>query len=156
MKQNHISKSTFIRGMQCEKSMYLHRHHPELRDEISEEQQAVFTRGTNIGILAQELFPGGVNVQPDDRSQFKEAIEKTKQLIRSGEKVIYEAAVQHKNTLAFIDILVKEGTGWHIYEVKSSSSVNEVHVLDAAFQLNLLLNAGLKVKDVSIVHLNTQ
>ena len=84
MKPNLISKSTFIRGMQCEKSMYLDRRHPELRDEISEEQQAIFTRGTNIGILAQGLFPGGVNVQPDDHSQFKQAIEKTKQLIRSG------------------------------------------------------------------------
>lgn len=156
MKPNHISKSVFLRGMQCEKSMYLHRRHPELRDEITEEQEAIFTRGTNIGILAQGLFPDGVNAQPDDQLQIQEAVEKTKKLIQSGEKIIYEAAFQHKYALAFIDILVNEGTGWHIYEVKSSSGVDPVHILDAAFQLNLLLDAGLEVKDVSIVHLNTE
>ena len=156
MSNYYISKSAFIRGMQCEKSLYLHRRHPELRDEISEAQEAIFTRGTNVGILAQQLFPGGVNVKPDEHSQIQESIEKTSQLIESGEKIIYEAAFRHGNALAFIDILVKEGRGWHIYEVKSSTKVDDVHMLDAAFQLNLLINSGLRVKDVSIVHLNTQ
>ena len=156
MSNYYISKSAFIRGMQCEKSLYLHRRHPELRDEISEAQEAIFTRGTNVGILAQQLFPGGIDVKPDEHSQIQESIEKTKRLIDAGEKVIYEAAFRHRNALAFIDILVKERRGWHIYEVKSSTRVDNVHVLDAAFQLNLLINAGLEVKDVSIVHLNTQ
>jgi hypothetical protein len=156
MRTYRLSKSTFLRGMQCEKKMYLHHRHPGLRDEISEAQQAIFTRGIDIGILAQQLFPGGVNVKPDEYSQIQESIDKTKNLIESGEKIIYEAAFQHKSALAFIDILVKERSGWHIYEVKSSTRVDNVHVLDAAFQLNLLLNVGLKVKDVSIVHLNTQ
>jgi hypothetical protein len=151
-----ISKSSFLRGVQCEKSLYLHLHHPELRDEISETQEAIFTRGTGIGILAQQLFPGGIDAKPADYSQTQQALEKTRHFIESGMKIIYEAAIQHRNAFAFIDILVNEGRGWHLYEVKSSSSIQDVHVLDAAFQLHLLIDAGFKVNDVSIIHLNTK
>jgi hypothetical protein len=53
-----LSKSTFIRGLQCEKSLYLHKKRPFLRDRLSPEQLAKFSRGTNVGVYAQELFPG--------------------------------------------------------------------------------------------------
>ena len=55
----YLSKSLFIRGLQCHKSLYLHKYHPELKDEISEEQEAKFQTGINVGIYAQKLFPGG-------------------------------------------------------------------------------------------------
>ena len=64
MEKHVLSKSTFIRGCQCEKSLYLNKYHPELRQEISEQLQAVFDRGHKIGELAQQLFPGGVNAKP--------------------------------------------------------------------------------------------
>jgi hypothetical protein len=66
MQKHVLSKSTFIRGMQCEKSLYLNKHGRNLRDEISPEQMAVFSQGTNVGELAQGLFPGGVDCTPWD------------------------------------------------------------------------------------------
>ncbi|RZL01019.1 MAG: fungal specific transcription factor domain-containing protein [Pedobacter sp.] len=39
MPQNLLSKSTFIRSLQCQKSLYLYKRHTYLRDKISEEQQ---------------------------------------------------------------------------------------------------------------------
>jgi len=44
--------------MQCEKSLFLHFFKPELRDEISDSQQAIFDTGHNVGELAQQRFPG--------------------------------------------------------------------------------------------------
>ena len=57
MSKNRLSKSTFIRGLQCEKSLYLYKHHYRLKDPTPSSLQAVFDQGTNIGLLAQELFP---------------------------------------------------------------------------------------------------
>ena len=54
-----LSKSTFLRGLQCEKSLWLYKNRYALKDEISPMQQAIFSQGTNVGLLAQELFPGG-------------------------------------------------------------------------------------------------
>lgn len=66
MQNTFLSKSQFIRGLQCHKSLYLHRHHPELRDEVSSAQQELFQSGQNVGEFARELFPEGVIIQYED------------------------------------------------------------------------------------------
>jgi len=35
MARKYLSKSTFIKGTQCQKALYLHKFHSELADEIS-------------------------------------------------------------------------------------------------------------------------
>ena len=59
-----LSKSTFIRGLQCEKSLYLYKKHYKLKDPISPTLQAVFDQGNQVGLLAHELFSGGVDSSP--------------------------------------------------------------------------------------------
>lgn len=58
----YLSKSLFVRGLQCHKSLYLHKYHPELKKEISSEQESLFESGKDVGLLAQHLFPGGVEI----------------------------------------------------------------------------------------------
>ena len=62
MARTLLSKSTFIRSLQCLKSLYLYKRAYHLQDTISAEQQAIFDRGHSVGRLAQNLFPGGVDV----------------------------------------------------------------------------------------------
>ena len=57
-----LSKSLFIKGLQCHKCLHLNKYHPELKDEITPQLQAMFDSGTEVGILAQQLFPGGIEV----------------------------------------------------------------------------------------------
>ena len=61
-KKHQLSKTLFIRGLQCPKSLYLQKFRPELKEEVTPEKQRLFDSGSNVGILAQQLFPGGVNV----------------------------------------------------------------------------------------------
>ena len=151
-----ISKSSFIRGMQCEKSLFFHLFRPELRDVISESQQAVFDTGHSVGELAQQRFPGGVDASRGDHAKFADALAYTRELVRGGQKVIYEAAFSNGETLCYMDILVKEEGGWHAYEVKASTSVKEYQVLDVAFQYWVIRGSGLLLTGVSLVHLNNQ
>ena len=53
-----LSKSTFMRGVKCTKCLYLNKHHNELRDQMSEQQAAIFQQGSDVGELAQQLHPG--------------------------------------------------------------------------------------------------
>jgi hypothetical protein len=151
-----LSKSTFLRGSQCEKSLYLNKHRPELKDERSDSQQAIFDRGTSVGELAQQLFPGGVDVSPEFYYDYEPSIALTKQLIESGTEVIYEAAFQHDRVLAAIDILVKKNGEWKGYEVKSATGVKDVYILDAALQYQVITQSGIALTDISIVYLNKQ
>ncbi len=151
-----LSKSTFIRGLQCEKSLYLYKHHYKLRDPISSSLQTTFDQGTNIGILAQELFPNGVDASPENHFKIVESVGKTLDYINNGESIIYEATFLYNDIISALDILVKENDGWKAYEVKSSTKVTDTYIKDATIQYYTIINSGIDIKDISIVHINNQ
>ncbi len=151
---HQLSKSTFLKGCQCHKALYLQKHHRDLQDPIDEAQQAVFDQGTQIGQLAQQLFPGGQDASPESHYNYRPSIKKTAQWINSGEKVIYEAAFLFNQVLCAMDILVHHDGGFHAYEVKGSTSVKEVNILDAALQYYVITQSGIELEDISIVVLN--
>ena len=150
----YLSKSLFIRGLQCHKSLYLHKHHPELRDEPSDDQEALFSSGRDVGSLAQQLFPGGVEI-PYEGLSHSQQLERTSQEIEKGTSTIYEAAFSHEGVFVKVDILHKGLKGWEIYEVKSSTSVKDVHYDDVAIQYFVLTGAGLPISATYLTHINT-
>ena len=156
MIKSRLSKSTFIRGLQCEKSLYLYKHHYRLKDSTPSSLQAVFDQGTNVGLLAQELFPYGVDASPENHFKMVESVGKTLKFISQGESIIYEATFLYNDVLAALDILVKDEEGWKAYEVKSSTKVSETYIKDAAIQYYTITNSGIDIKDISIVHINNQ
>lgn len=143
-------------GCQCPKRLWLHKYKPALRDEMDEEQQAIFQRGTDVGKLAEDLFPGGVDARPKDTFSYQQSVADTARYIAEGRKVIYEAAFQYEGLLCAVDILVQRRGKWYAYEVKSSTKVKPEHLPDAAFQYYVITHAGLALADFSIVHLNNQ
>lgn len=155
---NHIlSKSTFIRAKQCTKSLYLNKFHKELRDRISPEQLAIFRRGTNVGILARDLFPGGIDMSPKSPSQYQKKVAETAAaMLDHSVTVIYEAVFQYNDVLIMLDILVRNGDGWNAYEVKSSLKISETYVTDAALQYYVLLGSGINIIDFQLVYINSE
>jgi hypothetical protein len=123
-------------------------------DEINDSQQVIFDRGHYIGELAQHLFPGGT-LATEDPKKAAQAIDKTRELIESGTKIIYEAAFIFNEVLVIADIMVKEGEKWNIYEVKSSTRISDTYFQDAAIQYYVISNI-LIIKDISIVYINNQ
>lgn len=156
LKDYSLSKSSFIRGRQCLKSLYLKKHHPELEDQLTEAQQAIFDKGTHVGLVAQQLFPGGVDLGRFIPSEIDKVLSDTARLIDQGQDIIYEAGFSYNRTLCFVDILVKKEGKWYAYEVKGSTSVSEVYLWDAAFQYHVITSSGLELQDISIIHLNNQ
>jgi hypothetical protein len=155
--EKHIlSKSTFMRGCQCSKALWLYKHKPELRGEISSSQQAIFDQGTNVGKLAEQLFPNGVDARPKDTFSYQQSLIDTQQYIADSHSVIYEAAFEHQQVLAALDILVRNNGKWHAYEVKSSTEVKETYLQDAALQYYIITQSGLPLANISIVYINNQ
>lgn len=157
MEKHFLSKSTFIRGAQCLKSLYLHKKRPFLRDPLSAEQRAKFSRGSDVGVLARDLFPGGINLQPKSPSQYRKAVLKTKEVIEEGKQdVIYEAAFQADGVLILLDVLVRTDGKWKAYEVKSSKKISSTYLLDAALQYYVITHAGIELEDFSLIHINPE
>lgn len=78
-----LSKSQYIRGLQCHKSLWLYKNNPELRDTPDYAQESLFNTGHSVGELAKELFPNGVEVE-FNADDFKGMISKTRDLIANG------------------------------------------------------------------------
>jgi hypothetical protein len=155
MEKNILSKSTFIRGAQCLKSLYLNKKRPFLRDRLSAEQRAKFSRGHQVGFLAQDLFPGGIDMSPKSPSQYQKAVLNTAEAIHNKTTdIIYEACFQYDRVLVMLDILVIKNGRFYAYEVKSSKSISETYILDAALQYYVISNAGFALEDFCLIYMD--
>ena len=151
-----LSKTSFLKAVQCSKAFFLYKNHYELKDPLPKEKQAVFNRGHQVGTLAQGLFPGGIDVSPTHISKIADAVKRTKELIEQGQAVIYEASFIYDEVLIALDILVKKDNKWYAYEVKSSLKISAAYVMDAALQYYVLSNCLPDLEDFYLVTMNDQ
>ena len=150
-----LSKSTYIKGLQCEKALYMQKKHPYLRDKLSIEQRAKFQRGTDVGVLAHEVFPNGIDMSPNTPSLFpKKAQETMDNLNNPAVNVMYEAVFQYNDTLIMLDMLVRDGDKWLAVEVKSSMRLSDTYYNDAALQYYVLHGCGVPLSDFRLMYLN--
>ena len=150
-----ISKSRFVSGIQCAKKLYFDIYRKDLKPEISEQQELLFSTGHEIGELAQSAFPNGKDASPENYYDFSKSIQDTKDWIDSGVKTIYEAAFSTNGVLAALDILHHtENERWAI-EVKSSSEVKKYHLTDASLQYWVMNKSGFKPDKFFLMHINT-
>lgn len=147
-----LSKSLYIRGLQCEKSLWLKKKKPEVLQAPDDGAQAVFDTGTSVGELACELFSDGERIEYT--GDFGLQIAKTKELIEHGSKVIYEATFCFDGILVMVDILHIGKDELVINEVKSSTSVKDVYIDDASIQYYVISSLGYKVSAVNIIHID--
>jgi len=150
-REKTISKTAFIKCIQCPKSLYLYKNHYQQRDPLDEETQIKFDFGHQIGDMAKMLFPGGHDLTPASHFQFKAAIAATQKAISEGDHILYEPAFQYGHFIGAMDIMVRSQDGWQAYEVKSSPSMAEVHIQDAAYQYFLITRSGITLSDISLI-----
>lgn len=152
-----LSKSRFIAGLQCPLRLWFQCYNRELATEVSPSQQAIFDMGHEVGRLATHLYPGGVLIE-EDHLHHREAVESTRAALENPNiRALYEAAFIHDSVRIRVDILERLRSGkWNMIEVKSSTSVKEVHLPDVAVQYYVLQGLGLDVVRAGILHLNNQ
>ena len=142
-----ISKTDFIRGLQCEKMLWLDAHAPEHKI-IPPEVQAKLDAGNEFGDNAMGIFGDFTETttfREDGRLCFSAMIEKTQQLVAEGAGVICEAAFTWYGNFCAADILRREGNGYILYEVKNAFTAREEFVTDLGFQRLLLRKCGINV-----------
>jgi hypothetical protein len=157
-KIKRISKSQYLKGIQCPKTLWLYRHRPDLKPEVSEAQQHLFDTGHEIGELAKHYFKSGVEITAE-YYQIDKAIKSTNDFIRQGEKIIFEAtAASPDGGFSRIDILkkAKRTDAWDLIEVKASTGVRNYYIDDITFQRYAFANAGYEIRKSILMHVNNQ
>ena len=148
-----ISKTDFIRALQCEKMLWLDAHAPEHKI-IPSEVQAKLDAGNEFGDAAMGIFGEFVETtafREDGRLNFAMMIAKTKELLESGTPVICEASFTWYGNFCAADILRREENGYVLYEVKNSFSARKEFICDLGFQRFLLRKCGVNVLACKLV-----
>ncbi len=157
-KNKRISKSQYLKGIQCPKRLWLYRHRPDLIPEIEDSQQRLFDVGYEIHELARQHFRGNVEVS-DKYYEIDQAVQSTRAYIRDNKKTICEATASSKDGVySRIDILkkVRGSDKWDMIEVKGATKVKEYHYDDMALQRFAFKGAGYKIRKSILMHINKQ
>ena len=150
-----LTKSMFLDFLDCPGYCWLGVNNPDEAAKFSPDPEIDWSPvGSQVEALAQRLFPDGELVVGRGRG----AAEATAKYLRKGSPAIFQATViTTSNLLAMADILVRDGDGWILYEVKSRTEVDsKTHVPDLAFQRLTFREAGFKIKQVRLLHINKQ
>jgi hypothetical protein len=148
-----LTKSTFLKGHQCHKYIYLDKYYKKEKDPLTEEQRIKFEGGHLVGAMAQQLFNGGLDVSSISKSR-DILVQETKKLIEKGQTILYEATFEYNNVLVMADIILKDGDELKIYEIKSSQKISDTNRIDAALQYYVMKGSGLPIKEFHLSCLN--
>ncbi|NIL95474.1 MAG: DUF2779 domain-containing protein [Woeseiaceae bacterium] len=154
MQKPYLSKSRLISAWQCPKRLHLETHHPEY-GEVSAQTESLFATGHQVGAVAQQLYGGddAVVIEFD----FKRMEAQTRRLIDGGARCpIFEGTFRYENVLVRVDVMLPDGDGWRVIEVKASTSVKDHHVIDCAIQDWVLRNSGVNVTSISLAHIDNR
>src|SRR5438094_4869762 len=151
-----LSKSRFTSGLQCHKKLWWEVHEPDaLELQPDKVLQDLFDQGRQVGEVARAGYPGGVLIDlPHDARA--ERVAATRTLLDAGAPAIFEATFIADNTFVAIDVLEKQGDGYRVTEVKSSTSQKDEHIPDVAVQAHVAAASGLKVSAAEVMHLNKE
>lgn len=154
----NFSKSKYCGLWQCPKIAWLRKYKP---DEITVDGSVLarMEAGNIVGDLAMGLFGDFVEVTAYDgeKIDLSKMIENTKTEMAKGTAVICEASFDFNGLYCAVDILKKEGDGWAIYEVKSSTHEDkQVYPADVAYQKYVLESCGVNVTGTYLVCINNE
>ena len=149
-----LTKTDFMRGMQCPKMLWLDKHRPKLKV-IPPEIQQRLDEGNDFGDRAMGMFGPYEEMtvyRPGTRIPDKKAmLARTQEHLRAGTPVLCEAAFMTYNHYCAVDILRKTETGYDFYEVKNAREVHDQFIRDAGFQHFILRRCGIRVGRIFLV-----
>jgi len=146
-----LSKSRILLNLQCPRRLWLKLHRPDL-EYVDEGMDARFSVGDEVGDIARRLHPGG-QLMDDD---LKTALAQTREAMAQPPRPLFEATFQHEGTLVRADLMLPDNDGWRMVEVKSSTSVKDYHLNDAAVQTWVLAQQEVPLTRVELAHINNQ
>ncbi|MGA9654326.1 MAG: DUF2779 domain-containing protein [Polyangia bacterium] len=155
MKSPVISKSSYMAGLQCPRLLWHKFNQPDAFPPVDATTQAIFDQGAQVGELAKQLFPKGLEIGAGVIK--KDAIDELSRAAVSRRLPLYEAGFIAGCAYARADVLVPVGRNqWDIVEVKSTTEAKEVHVSDLALQRHVYEGAGLDIRRCFVMHLDSE
>ena len=151
-----LSKSKYIRGLQCERALWLDVHEPRLA-RYTAEQMRRFDRGRDFEYAFKSRFPDGIDLSAELGRNVDLYPARTAELLdlrpcSAAKTVLFEAGFQYDDVLVLADVVCQREDGsLDIYEVKSGTTLSDTYRRDAALQ-HYVISHCRRIHSFSIVY----
>ncbi|MEI6835684.1 MAG: DUF2779 domain-containing protein [Candidatus Falkowbacteria bacterium] len=156
-----ITKTIYLQFIACPKNTWLQLNKPELAASfaLSDFEKSLVAKGNLVELWARKLFSQGVMVEEFGHLGH----EITQKHLAEKSPVIFQSTFIKDNFFSKNDVLEYDSAtdSWNLYEIKGTNTLNENenenladHIDDAAFQLVILQDLGIRINKISILHLN--
>ena len=151
-----LSKSKYIRGLQCERALWLDVHEPRLA-RYTAEQMRRFDRGRDFEYAFKSQFPDGIDLSAELKRNVDLYPARTAELLdlrpcSAAKTVLFEAGFQYDDVLVLADVVrQREDGSLDIYEVKSGTTLSDTYRRDAALQ-HYVISHCRRIHSFSIVY----
>ena len=134
-KKWQLSKTAYLKGIQCAKHLWLYTHDRDKATKPDIETQHKFDAGhTFEDSFRYGKFPEGIHLK-NECKRFWEIPKRTKELLSSNKDIVlFEAGIIVDKTLILIDILEKKDDYITLYEIKNTTKLSKVIMDDMELQ----------------------
>jgi hypothetical protein len=141
-----LTKTKIKTGLQCHKKLWF-----DVNDRIIQKSH-ILNLGNRFGDYVKYYYGNGLDLtNRHDPNIIKDTLDGIND---PGVNVIYEAAFLFSNTLIRADVMLRDGEKWKLIEAKSSTSIQDDHLIDAAIQSYVIKNSNILLSEVKIAHIN--
>ncbi len=130
-----LTKSKYVRGLQCERALYLDVYNPKLAY-YPPEVLAKFRQGRTFEASFRSRFPQGKDISKILGWKMEKYPDLTREMLAcQGEVVLFEAGFIYDEVLVLADVVHKHENGSiDVYEVKNGTAAKEVFQNDLSVQ----------------------
>ena len=154
-----ISKTDYLNWLTCPGYAWVVQHRPDIAPPETDTARRKQLAGDMVEELARTIYPTGFLIDSDNPV---EAARLTREAIADGQRILFHGTViTDRGLVAEADILIREDTGWHLVEIKSSTAdpakpngLVKKHLPDITFQTIVLEEAGIPVSRGSLLHID--
>ncbi len=152
-----LSKSEYMMFLKQPAWLWLKKHDKAKLPEVDQALQAMFDNGHLFETYAEQLFPNSTLLGFNGYQEYLSLPRRTTEALENGAKTILQGRLESESITCIFDVLDRiEGNVFDLYEIKSSTSVKIDHEYDLAFQVVVLEQAGLTIRNVGVIHVNNK
>ena len=148
-----MNKHIYLESRKCLRRGWYARNLPD-DGKLGDADQFFVNQGTEIGILAHRLYPDSVLVE---WTGLLDTVNQTRRLMEDPSvSVIFEATFHTDGYTTRADVLVRNGDGWRVVEVKSSLFDPEVEdklIDDVCYTVMVARQCGVNVNAATLLRL---
>lgn len=152
-----LSKSDYMLFLRHPAWLWLKKHDKDTLPAVDENTQAMFAAGHDFEAYAESLFPGGVKLGFANYDEYLTLPARTSQALQNGAEVVFQGRFEVDNLTCIVDVLQRNpDSTFDLIEIKASTKARPEHEYDLAFQLLVLEKAGLRIRNIVVMHANKE